>query len=142
MLNSSLLVFVGANILAVIIMTIASMSLGFVWYHEKVLGKIYRNSLEKTKEDITPDPKAMGLTSITAFLHVSTMAFFIVLTGATTVGEGMLVGFIAWIGFIFATNFGSVIFEDRKLSTFAVSMGFELVLNLMYGIVFVLIATA
>jgi hypothetical protein len=58
---------------------------------------------------------------------------FVLWSGAQTVGTGAFVGFLAWLGFIAATQFPQSIYEGRPPRLFAINSGYWLVGLLIIG---------
>ena len=55
------------------------------------------------------------------------LARFIVHYGVPSFGEGVLVGFMAWLGFIATVTIGQVFYEHRPIGLFFINNGYLLI---------------
>ena len=60
---------------------------------------------------------------ITAFV----LLHFVLWSGANSLGTGMFIGFISWLGFFAAIQFPQGLYERRPLVVFAINGGYWLV---------------
>jgi hypothetical protein len=72
---------------------------------------------------------------VTSLVLVYILAHFIQYTGAKTVAGGMQTAFWLWLGFVVTTQLPTVIFEQRKLGLYFLSIGYQLVACLICGVI-------
>jgi hypothetical protein len=122
----------GINVLAVVVATVISMVLGFIWYSEGVFGKQWMASTGRT-EVSGGAPAMYVLTAIFALLQATILAVIVTLAGATTLVAGATLGFLAWLGFVATTQGVDALFNARKMSFYAISTGYHLVEYVIIG---------
>ena len=124
------------NWIAVGVAAVASMALGAVWY--MVLAKQWMAALGKTRDQV-----AMG-SSVTPFIIAFVMelvmayslALFVPrLMGATTVSNGLIVGFHVWLGFVITSMIINHRYQGSKWSLTLIDGGYLLGVLLVQGLV-------
>jgi hypothetical protein len=134
---------VTVNYLAVLIAAIASMVVGFIWYHPAVLGKPWMRLSGYTEAGLKADQKSMGkyyglsfvLALITAYVlsHVMTLSmnFF----HYDPIPTGFISAFWMWFGFMMPVQATGEIFGGKKWKLFGINTGFQLVALLVMGVI-------
>lgn len=125
------------NWLAIVVATVASMALGFAWYMG--LAKQWMAAIGKTREQImangggaTPYILALLMQLIMAY----SLALFIPrLMGATTVGNGLIVAFHAWLGFVITSMIINHRYQGSRWSLTLIDGGYMLGVLLLQGLV-------
>ncbi len=130
--------FGAVNWIAVIVAAIASMALGFVWY--MALGNQWMAALGKTREQIMAGSSGQATPFIIAFVMQLVMAYGLALfvprlTGATSVGNGLLVGFLVWLGFVITSMIINHRYQGSKWSLTLIDGGYLLGVLLVQGVV-------
>lgn len=126
------------NYWAVLVAAIASMVIGGVWYGP-LFGKMFMKEMgmdkwPKDKQDAMK--KKMGMSYFAQF--IASLVMFYVLAGVvvgfghTTLGGGMLTGFILWLGFVVPIKLGDLIWGGNK-KLFWLAVGNMLVTLLVAG---------
>jgi hypothetical protein len=127
------------NWLAIIVATIASMALGFVWY--MALAKQWVAALGRPP--VTSPGEGMG-TSPTPFIWSAAMqlvmAYFLALLtpkvmGATTIGNAVQLGFWLWLAFILTSMITNHRYQQSKWSLTIIDGGYMLGVLIVQGIV-------
>jgi hypothetical protein len=135
--------------LAVVVAAVLAVILGTVWFGP-LFGKMWMASMgitpEKAAEMRASSKKGdmawrYGVQAIGALL----MAFvfdFIFVHAAPAVGSsvkaGLLMAFLAWIGFVAPVTVGSVLWDNKTWKYWFVTAGYYLVLLLIFGLLFAL----
>ena len=132
------MIAIDINYFAVLMAGIAYMLICAIWYSPMVFGNRWMKAMNYTKKDIEDEKKnGMGKTYGLMFMGAVVMSFilttFVTYAGATTWLDGMLVGFLAWLGFVATTMLTGVLFEKRSLKVFYLSCGYHLVSLLIMG---------
>ena len=127
-----------ANWIGVVVVTVIGMVVGFVWYAPRVMGNRWMAYVGTTEADL----KARGgrVVALISNLIGSALTAYVIAThlqmiGITGIGEGIVLGLIVWIGFMFTTSWVGNVFEKRPI-------GLTVLNNLYYSITFMLMAIA
>lgn len=120
---------VDINYIAVLAGAVASMLIGWVWYTPSVFGKQWMAEVGKKMEDMkgTSGNKAMAGMFVGALIASYVMAHFVAYVGATTLGDGVQLGFWIWLGFVATVMSASVLFEGKSWKWFSITAGYQLV---------------
>lgn len=125
------------NMAAVLVAAIAGISLGFLWYSQKVFGLVWANNIE-TNEEPTGSPWLYLINFVAILLMAYVLAQFIFFTDAKTALSGAAAGFWAWLGFSFSTSIVDYIFARRSLIVYAITYGYHLAALILMGIILAL----
>lgn len=128
----------GSAFLAMGLAVLATMVVGFVWYHPKVFGTAWGRALGIDMDQAGKQGmgKAMGLmllgAAFTAFVFWVTVQAFTpdawLHDGSTlTLGNALLGGFYVWLGFKVPVLFGQITWEGRPNRLFVINGGYHLV---------------
>lgn len=123
------------NVLGVLIVAVISFILGFLWYGPLFgkqwlkLSKMPASEIAKAKSKSMTKP--MILNFIGTIIMVFVFAQIINLLGASSVGQGIVLGFWMWLGFFASTTLlGGVLWENKPWG-FYVLNGLYWLVNLM-----------
>jgi predicted ferric reductase len=128
--------FGSVNWLAIVVATVASMALGFAWY--MVLANQWMAAINKTREQIMANNSATPyiLAALMQLVMAYSLALFIPrLMGATTVSNGLIVGFHAWLGFVITSMIINHRYQGSKWSLTLIDGGYLLGVLLVQGLV-------
>lgn len=131
---------VDINYLAVLVCGALSMVSGFLWYGP-IFGKAWMEEVGKTEEEIRKDfnpAKTYGLAVVGHIIMALVLAYFISLTGAATIVNGMRIALAGWVGLIAAPFFINGLFNHKSMRLFIIDSGYQLVNCIVFGIVLVL----
>ncbi len=124
------------NYLAILVVAIINMAVGFVWYGP-LFGKTWMKLVGKTEKDIAGQkdkmPMLYGMMFVTVLVFVYVMAHFVQVGAATTYVAGAQVGFWAWLGFVATTTMGQFIFSGKPMKLYYLENGHHLVNFLLTG---------
>lgn len=125
---------VSVNYLAVLVVTLASMMLGTVWYAQRVFGKEWMRLSGLSEGDAKENRGApMILMLIGALVSSYVMAHFVDFAAATTLADGARVGAWIGIGFVFTAAMGESIFSHKPAKLVAINGGYQVVNLIMIG---------
>ena len=123
------------NHLAIITSAVILWVLGAAWYSPALFAKPWMALL-----GITPDPSkkkdlmgGMIASFIGDLILALVLAHLVVWSGASTIGWGAFIGFLAWLGFIAAPNFPQGLYENRPFKLFLINSGYWFVGLLIVG---------
>jgi len=129
---------VDINYWAVLVIGVMAMALGYVWYSQSVFGRIWMKLTGKSEAELQGYGSQTILKAfLSALLAGYILAHFVNLVGATTLYEGMITGFWAWLGFSATTLFINDLYEGRPLSLWAINAGYQLVFLSISGAILV-----
>lgn len=131
------------NYLAVLLAAIASMVVGFVYYHPKVLGKPWMKAMGLTPEKLKKEQKQMGklygvsfvLALVTAYVLSHVMGMSVATFGYDKVTAGLSSAFWMWLGFVMPVQATGEIFGQKRWNAFGLNTGYQLVAMLAMGLV-------
>jgi hypothetical protein len=126
------------NWIAVVVAAVASMALGAVWY--MVLAKQWMAALGKTREQVMAGSGGNVAPFAIAFVMQLVMAYSLALfvprlMGATTVINGLIVGFHVWIGFVITSMIINHRYQGNKWSLTVIDGGYLLGVLLVQAVV-------
>jgi hypothetical protein len=116
--------FSDINLWAVLVAGIVHMLTGLIWFQTWLFGKTWS---ELTGATLTPAFKWMPAGVIGHMLIALVLAMIVKLAGATTLGGGILVGALVWLGFIVTLEIGELIWEKIPFKLFLIRIGNHLV---------------
>lgn len=123
------------NYVAVAVAAIINMALGFAWYGP-LFGNTWMKMVGLKKEDVakTSMVQPMTFALVGALVMAYVFAHFVQLGGMErTLGNGVMVGFWLWLGFIATTTLSSVLWEQKSWKLYALNNGYYLVLLVVNG---------
>jgi len=127
------------HFLAVLLVTVISMAIGWLWYSPVLFGKVWLKALGKTPADMAAMNKGSAmplvLELLATFVKMYALAVFISSTSTTTAGGGVLVALWLWLGVVVTTNLSVVTFEGRSKGAYLVGIACQLVSLVIAGMV-------
>ena len=132
------------NLIAVFLGAVSNMVIGSVWYSQIGFGKQWMKLVGISQKEIDAQksqmPKTYGMAFIGAFITAYILAVILDLVGVTTVGDGLKVAFLIWLGFVATTTLSTVLFENKKTELYVLNNGYNLVSTLVMATILVIIA--
>jgi hypothetical protein len=126
------------NILAVILVAVSNMAIGFVWYSMKGFGKAWMKENKFTMEDISGGPDLGYLfVTLTSLVMGIVMSIFVQKTGTTEIIDGAFLGLLAWVGFTAPAFIANYTFSKKSFKLFLIDSLYYLVTMIMAGIIVV-----
>jgi hypothetical protein len=127
------------NWLAFIVAGISAMVIGFLWYGP-LFGKAWIKAHKYTEKDMKNMKIGPMAAMIFGMINAFVMAFFIALIinalRSGTLSNGILAGFVLWIGIAATSRVNSIIFEQQPLKLFIINAGYDLANILVMSIIF------
>ncbi|MCA9365048.1 MAG: DUF1761 domain-containing protein [Candidatus Moranbacteria bacterium] len=127
---------VSINYWAVLLAPFVSVGVGVLWYGKSGFGKQWMALVGKTQESVKSEGMHVGA-YVTALVSALILAFvlatFVGLTGATSLAEGIQVGFWTWLGFVPTTALVNGAFAGRSKMLAVIDSGNFLVFMLVMG---------
>src|SRR5450755_2381560 len=108
------------NYLALLVAAVAKSVLGAIWY--TVLGPQWRALTGISKEQVMKVvPKATVIELIGNFVMAYVLVHAVHYAGAKSLGEGAMVGFFNWLGFIAVVTLAMGLFERKPFKLFVLN---------------------
>ena len=122
--------FSNVNLLAVLVAGIAHMATGLVWFMPKIFGNAWAGL---TGAELKPATRWLGAGAIGHLTIALVLAVLVNLANASTVLGGIVVGALAWIGFVVTLEVGELIWEKIPFKLFLLRIGNHLVALCLAG---------
>lgn len=127
--------FTEINYLAVLLATVATMIIGFLWYSPVLFSKAWMKEIGLKPEDMSGGgPLTYILTALTALVGSFVLALFLTLVDERTVISGITIGLLIAIS-ISAKIGMNYLFEGKTSKLFFITIGYHLVSYLVSGII-------
>lgn len=128
----------------IIVAAIGNLILGMVWYHPRVLGSLWARGAGITPEVMERGKKKMPVMAAVAVLAAMVIAYvmnhFGIAWGVFDWVGGVELAFWLWLGFVLPVLLGSVLWEQKPYSYFAINAGYWLASFILIALVLVLLA--
>lgn len=134
--------FGGINYLAVLVAVLLNMGAGALWYSHVLWAKPWTAltgvdmAAMGARRDLAM--RGYGIAIGASILIAITMAVFAQLAGARTLGDGLVLGLLAGIGFVGTTGAANYSFENRPLKLYLINVGYPMVSFLVMGVLIAL----
>jgi len=118
---------------------VASIVIGFAWYHPKVFGGAWMRLSNLSPEAVENGKKRMPLLAffglLASMLAAYVMSYFGIAWGVFDVIGAIELGFWCWAGFVVPTMLGIVLWEQKPLTLYLINAGYWLVALIAMAIV-------
>ncbi|WP_169087572.1 DUF1761 domain-containing protein [Paenibacillus sp. PL91] len=123
------------NYVAVLLATITTMVLGFLWYSPILLGNAWMKQRGLSKTEMSGGGAlTYVLTALTALGGSFVLALLLTLADETTVWSGLVVGLL--IGISISLKIGmNYLFEGHKLGLYFITIGYHLISYVIAGLI-------
>lgn len=128
------------NILAVVVAAVATFILGAVWYSQLLFAKHWMQAHGYTPERLE-EMRKKGVTRAYAVsvLCYLVMAYVLALlasyTQATSLAQGLWLGFLVWLGFAATIGLTANMFSDKPIAVWVIDAGYQLAHLLLMGVI-------
>ncbi|HSX14170.1 MAG TPA: DUF1761 domain-containing protein [Chlamydiales bacterium] len=112
--------------LVIVIATVLNMAIGFIWYSKWLFGPVWKKFTKHAEKDLRCNSKTMILGFIVSFMIAFFLFIFESALQVTSVTDGMIVGFLLWLGFVATTQMSTFIWNKMPFRLFLVHTGFKL----------------
>lgn len=112
------------NFLAVVVAGLAHMLVGLVWYTRRLFGDAW---IELTHATLDPAVRWMPFAAAGHLAIALVLAILIRFAGGPTLTAGIVVGLLAWIGFVVTLEAGELVWEKIPFRLFLIRTGEHLV---------------
>ncbi len=124
------------NYLAVLVSGIVCMFIGFLWYGP-LFGKIWMKlmNFDKKKMDEIKKKGMRKTAMFIAFIGALVMSYILALLinrmRVSGFSQGMLIGFLVWLGFFVTTKLGMMLWEGKPVKLYFLNVFHDLVVLLI-----------
>jgi hypothetical protein len=128
------------NIVAVIVAAVATFILGAIWYSPILFAKQWTQAHGYTPEKLE-EIRKRGVTRAYAVsvLCYLVMAYVFALlasyTQATSLAQGLWLGFLAWLGFAATIGLTANMFSEEPIAVWVIDTGYQLSYLLLMGVI-------
>ncbi len=127
------------NFWPILVSSIIAFGIGAIWYSPILFGKEWMALMKITDADVS-GMKAAGtmwksylVQFIVTIVSFCVLAFAISLTGIGSAGDGAVIGFLAWLGFIVPKGIGDILWKKSTLKLFFIDNVNSLITMLIAG---------
>jgi hypothetical protein len=110
----------GINYLAVLAAGVAHMAVGLVWFSSRLFGNAW---VRLTGGDLTPARAWLPVAAIGHLAIALVLAILFGLSGVTTILGGLVVAWLAWLGFVVTLEIGELVWEKIPFQLFLIRVG-------------------
>jgi hypothetical protein len=104
----------GVNYIAVIVAAVVALVIGFIWYSPPVFGNRWMAFLGTTQAQLgNPGPTGMAVGVIASVVNAWALALLSVNLGGKTITDGVMLGILAWLGFMATITAAQISFEKK-----------------------------
>ena len=105
----------GVNYLAVVVAAVVALVIGFIWYSPRVFGNRWMAYLGTTQAQLgNPGPTGMLVGVVASLVNASVLALLALNLGGKSVTDGVLLGVLAWLGFMATITAAQISFEKKS----------------------------
>lgn len=120
------------NWLAVIIAAVANLVISTVWYLPQVFGKQWAAATGR-EVNTGGNPMLYGIAIVGSLISAYVLALLVNATGATSITDGIVLGFAVSIGFLATTQAVGGAFEGRSWTLFGINAANSIVTYAVMG---------
>ena len=125
------------NYLAVLCALGLCLGLGALWYSPLMFGRVWYRLKRYTPEQAEKLQGSIRPAYIVSLIGYATMAMvvatLVIALDLTSALEGLLLGFLLWIGFVFTTGLIANMFSERRFRSFVIDTTYQLACLLIMG---------
>lgn len=125
------------NYLAVLVAAILNMLIGALWYSPSLFGKSWMALIGMKPEDVQKRAGGMQtvylLTFVASFVMAYALARVLWYAKIDSIGGGIMIGLLAWVGFVATTHGVNYLFEGKPFRLFSINTGYPLVALVLMG---------
>ena len=104
----------GVNYLAVVVAAVVALVIGFIWYSPRVFGNRWMAYLGTTQAQLgNPGSTGIAVGVVASLLNAWVLAVLSLNLGGKTLTDGVLLGVLAWLGFMATITAAQISFEKK-----------------------------
>jgi hypothetical protein len=123
-------------VLGIVLVAVASMVIGMVWYSLPVFGKPWMKETGITMESAGNDSKVgYLLTTLGSLVMGSAFNYLVVATNTTTAANGAVLGLLVWVGFVATSFLATYTFSQKSFRLYLIDSTYFLASFIAAGII-------
>lgn len=126
--------FADLNWLAVLVAALAYFVLGAIWYSDMMFGKAYRAALGITEQG-TPNPSLLVINFVGWFITAAALGLVGAAAGASSVLDGIVLGFVAGVGFVVVHQVVAGTFDPGRRALMSVTVPYTVPGFVIMGVI-------
>ena len=124
----------GVNYLAVVVAAVVALVIGFIWYSPQVLGKRWMAYLGTTQAQLgNPGPSGIAVGVVASLLNAWVLAVLSLNLGGTSLTDGIMLGALAWLGFMATITAAQISFEKKPWGLWVLNNAHNLLVQVLMG---------
>jgi hypothetical protein len=134
------MIFMGVNLLAVLVAAIATMILGFLWYSPMLFARPWMQLMGYAADDkAKQDEMRKGAGKLYTLTFIASLVTAFMLDKVISISSihaplyGMKFGVAVWLGFVATVQLTDGLFSRRPLKLYLINTGYQLVCYLAMG---------
>jgi uncharacterized protein DUF1761 len=128
----------GVSYVGVLVAAIAAVAVGFIWYRPAVFGKRWMAYIGMTDTG-NPGPMVIAVGVIAALVNAWVLAVLALNLKAATLGDGIMLGVLVWLGFMATLTAAQVNFERRPWGLWVLNNGHDVIVQVLIGAIVTLV---
>jgi len=124
----------GVNYLAVVVAAVVALVIGFIWYSPRVFGNRWMAYLGTTQAQLgNPGPTGIVVGVVASLLNAWVLAVLSLNLGGKTLTDGVLLGVLAWLGFMATITAAQISFEKKPWGLWVLNNVHNLLVQVIMG---------
>ena len=122
----------GVNYLAVVVAAVVALVIGFIWYSPAVFGKRWMAYLGTTQAQLgNPGPTGMAVGVVASLVNAWVLAVLSLNLGGKTLTDGIMLGALAWLGFMATITAAQISFEKKPWGLWVLNNAHNLLVQVL-----------
>lgn len=124
----------GVNYIAVVVAAVVALVIGFIWYSPRVFGNRWMAYLGTTQAQLgNPGPTGMAVGVVASLLNAWVLAVLSLNLGGKSLTDGVLLGLLAWLGFMATITAAQISFEKKPWGLWVLNNAHNLLVQVIMG---------
>ena len=126
----------GVNYLAVAVAAVVALIIGFIWYSPRVFGSRWMAYLGTTQAQLgNPGPTGMAVGVVASLLNAWVLALLSLNLGGTSLTDGIMLGALAWLGFMATITAAQISFEKKPWGLWLLNNAHNLLIQVLMAVI-------
>lgn len=123
------------NVLAIIVVTVLGMVIGWIWYGP-AFGKQWMKMVGIKKKDTEKiNPWLMLFAVLVNAVMFTVFSYFIDVFAVSKISQGIALGAVFWLGFLAPKDMSPVLWEKKPMRLFLINSSYSLVMMVVAGVI-------
>ena len=126
----------GVNYIAVIVAAVVALVIGFAWYAPQVFGNRWMAYLGTTQAQLgQPGPTGMAVGVIASLVNAWVLALLSLNLGGKTLTDGVMLGILAWLGFMATITAAQISFEKKPWGLWILNNAHNVIVQVVMAVI-------